>query len=206
MTAPPDVDRPQDPAEASRRRLLRDSDTLLDQLEDLRLADRSGCPPVLATAVRALQVRLGSVDPRKPRTVNAAHQLVFAVQARLMAANPKNPHPRAALGRPGGQPRVADLAHGGAWKFLALPPPPTSQDAGHEADWDLLVQLTVERALDRWSRAQDDAVAAIRAGRRSAGSLQRARAAWRNYWELRCEAERLLSCRPAEAAGAAARR
>ena len=191
-----DIDTPAAAREARRRQMLAESDTLLDQVERLRLADQATCPPALAEALRTLQLRLGRVDPHQPRTLRAAHHLVFAVQARLMAANPSNPQPRAQLDRPSGQPRIALLRHGGAWKFLALPPRPASAEPSAHAEWRLLVHLTVERAFDRWSCAQDQAVNAVRTGSGVVCALHRARAAWRNYWELRCEAELLLSHGP----------
>ena len=183
-------------AESYRRKLLAESDTLLGQVEELRLGDRNACPPTLSEAIRSLQLRLGRVDAHHPHTVRAAHRLVFAVQARLMAANPRNPQPRAPLDRPPGQPTVAVLRQGSAWKFLTLPPRPPSTEPAGQAEWRLLVDLTVQRALDRWTCAQDEAVNAARTGVGTTTAVSRARAAWRNYWDLRCEAETLLSQRP----------
>jgi hypothetical protein len=181
-----------DPAQSElhRRRLLAQSDRLLDRLEQLRLMEQRAVPSTLATAVRLLQLRLGQTDPARPRTVRAAHNLVFAVQQRLMAANPRNPQPRSHPGRAAGSPRVARLPTAGSWKLLSLPPRGAGQA---EEDWRELVTLTVTRALDRWSWAQGRAVSAARDQRREAPRLvTRARVAWSNYWELRCEAEVLL--------------
>jgi hypothetical protein len=187
------LDRPdRDAAEAHRRQMLDESDALLDLVEQLRLAERTVCPPGLAEAVRALQLRLGRLEAGRPRTVRAAQNLVFSVQARLMASNPRLPRPSPQPERPAGQPRVAVLRLGGAWKFLALPPPPASAGPGDQADWRQLVEATVQRALDRWAAAQDRAVWAARAREAAAPALHRAAAAWRNYWELRCEADSLL--------------
>jgi hypothetical protein len=172
--------------------MLAESDDLLDQVERLRLADQRLCPPTLAHAVRRLQLGLGRVDASPPRTVRAAHGLLFAVQARLMAANPRNPRPRPHPERPAGVPRISVLRHGGAWKFLALPPPPASTEPAAAAEWRDLVGQTVQRALDRWACAQDQAVSAARERRGAVRAVHRARAAWRNYWELRCEAESLI--------------
>lgn len=195
MSAVIDTGVPTEAGDSHRRQMLSESDTLLLQVEELRLADRGACPPTLADAVRSLQLRLGRVDAQHPRTVRAAHRLVFAVQARLMAANPRNPQPRAELDRPTGQPTITILRQGGAWKFLALPPrPPSTEPSAHE-EWRQLVELTVQRALDRWACAQDEAVDAARTGDGAVAALSRARAAWRNYWDLRCEAEVLLSPR-----------
>jgi len=173
-----------------RRRLLEQSDRLLDRVEQLRLMEQGSVPPTLAAAVRALQLRLGQVDPARPRTVRAAQNLVFAVQQRLMAANPRSPQPRSHPGRAAGSPRVARLPAGGCWKLLSLPPRGAGQG---DEDWRELVALTVTRALDRWSWAQGRAVGAARDRRGEAPRLvTRARVAWANYWELRCEAEALL--------------
>src|SRR5579884_3728986 len=193
---------PADPAAERRRRLLLEqSDRLLDRLEELRLAGRHLLPPALAEAVHRLQLRLGQPAAR-PRTLRAAHQLVFAAQQRLMAANPRHPRPRPHLGRAQGTARVAPLAGGATWKFLTLPAPAPGRPG---AEWRELVEATVERALDRWALAQAQAVAAARARRGVGPALARARAAWSNYWELRCEAEALLgaSDRPTPAVGGA---
>lgn len=175
-------------AEAHRRELLAESDRLLERIEQLRLMERTTVPPALAAAVGALQGRLGRFQGRPPRTVRAAQNLVFSLQQRLMSANPRHPSPRAHPGRPVGSSYVTRIP-GGSWKLLALP----CSRPGSETEWHQLVALTVERAFDRWSFAQAKAVAASRAHRPEAAQrVAWARAAWTNYWELRCEAERLL--------------
>lgn len=177
-------------AELDRRRLLAESDDLLDRVERLRLLQQRSVPPPLAAAVQALQARLGQPEATSPRTVRAAQNLVFAVQQRLMAANPRNPLPRSHFGRPAGAPRVARLPAAGPWKLLSLPAHGGSQPAD---EWRELVALTVSRALDRWSWAQGRAVRAARGRRPDATRMvARARVAWTNYWELRREAEVLL--------------
>ena len=95
------------------------------------------------------------------------------------------------------------LPMGSAWKFLALPPRPPEPEA--EPAWRRQVEMTVQRAPDRWTAAQGQAVAAARVGGGSVVAVSRARAAWTNYWELRCEAQALLSGREAAAAGRGAR-
>ena len=91
--------------EARRRSLLAESDSLLEDVEALRLDDQTEAPDPLRHAIHALQVRLGRRDPpMPPATLHAAHDLVFAVQQRLMAANPNVPRPNRHDGRPGGQP------------------------------------------------------------------------------------------------------
>jgi hypothetical protein len=49
----------------------------------------------------------------------------------------------------------------------------------------------VQRALDRWTAAQERAIRSARAGEGAVLAVRRAAAAWRNYWELHCEAETL---------------
>src|SRR5260370_13413506 len=124
----------------------------------LRLDDRIEVPQPLRDALCSLQVRLGRTEPAAaPATLHAAHDLVFAVQQRLMAANPKHPRPNRHAGRPGGQPVITVLRDGGLWKLLTLPPPPAS---GPDDAWLELIECTVERAWDRWSYAQQHAVRA----------------------------------------------
>jgi hypothetical protein len=191
-------------AEVHRRRMLAESDALLERVEELRLADQTVCPRDLADDVRSLQLRLGRVPADRPRTVRAAHHLVFAVQARLMAANPAHPRPRSLPGRPVGVPGLTVLRQGGAWKFLALPPPPPAVEPAAVAEWWNRVQLTVGRALDRWACAQDQAVSAARSREGAVCAVHRSRAAWRNYWELRCEVDRLMAMAAASRRDAAA--
>jgi hypothetical protein len=173
--------------EVRRRTLLAESDSILDDVEALRLEDRTEAPPPLREAIRALQVRLGRSDPPlPPATLHAAHDLVFAVQQRLMAANPNNPRPNRHAGRPGGQPVVTVVREDRLWKLLTLPPPPNS--AGDD-EWLELVECTVERAWDRWCYAQQHAVRAAREHFKAQLALAVARTAWSNYWELHQEAE-----------------
>ena len=179
----------QEAAEHRRRSLLNESDELLDRLEVLRLADQSRVPKRLKDAIEALQQRLGRSDPPPPpSTLRAAHELVLSVQQRLMSANPRNLLPRAHAGRAGGQPMVTRIKGGGRWKFLSLPPPPVT---GPDTDWLTLVDSTVDRACDRWAYAQHQVARAARDGDGVDAAMAMARAAWRNYWELRIEAERL---------------
>src|SRR5439155_397874 len=185
-------------AELARRGMLAHADRLLDAVEELRLAEASSLPPTLREAIRSLQLRVGRAESSNPRTVRAAQLLVFAVQQRLMAANPRHRLPRSHLGRASGTPRVTRLERGVEWKELTLPPTTPSPAAWQ---WSQQVELVVERAFDRWSLAQNQAVAAARSGKAArqdaAQAVARARAAWSNYWDLRCEAERLLPPTPA---------
>src|SRR6202521_4733971 len=176
-------------AETRRRSLLAESDVLLDDVETLRLRDQTEAPPRLREAIHALQLRLGRRNPPvPPATLHAAHDLVFAVQQRLMAANPNHPRPNRHVGRPGGQPVITVVRDDRRWKLLTLPPPPNN--AG-ESEWLELVDSTVERAWDRWCYAQQHAVRGARAHYKPHIAVAVARTAWSNYWELFEEAERI---------------
>jgi hypothetical protein len=188
MSALPEASAAQ--GELARRTLLAHADHLLEEVEELRLTGQPRLPPTLGDAIRALQARIGRPGPGSPRTVRAAQLLVFAVQQRLMAANPHNTQPRSHLGRAGGMPGLTRLQGGGEWKELTLPPSPATGPDGRP--WRAQVDLVVERAFDRWSLAQNQAVSAARSGQPAEQAVARAQAAWANYWELRCEAERLL--------------
>ena len=189
-------------SETRRRLLLAESDCILDELENLRLGDEAEAPPRLREAIRALQIRLGRRNPPvAPATLDVVHNLVFAVQQRIMAANPKNPRPYRHLGRASGQPLITLVREDRKWKVLTLPPPTVS---GEDAEWIELVESTVERAWDRWCYAQQQAVRAARVRVRPLVALAIATAAWRNYWELLQEAER-IRLRPAAGSSAAPR-
>jgi len=136
-------------SDTRRKTLLAESDVLLDDVESLRLQDRTETPPQLREAIRALQLRLGRRNPPlPPATLHAAHDLVFAVQQRLMAANPNLPGPNRHTGRPSGQPLVTVVRDDRVWKVLTLPPPPNgSEEPGVDlARWLDLIDSTVERA------------------------------------------------------------
>jgi hypothetical protein len=176
-------------AESHRRFLLAQSDLLLEQVEELRLRDEPEAPPRLREAIRALQIRLGRRNPAvAPATIDAAHDLVFAVQQRLMAANPKNPRPARHLGRASGQPLMTMVREDRKWKVLTLPPPPIS---GEDEEWLELVESTVERAWDRWCYAQQQAVRAVRMRIKPLLAVAVAQVAWNNYWMLLEDAERI---------------
>ncbi len=183
LTAP--VDEAGD-AESRRKDLMSASDQLLDEVEILRLADETDVPASLQDAIHALQRRLSrNRPPVAPVTLHAAHDLVFAVQQRLMAANPKHPRPNRHQGRPTGQPLMTRVHPERLWKLLTLPAPPNGTA---DADWLELVESTVERAWDRWCYAQQHAVRAARMRTRPQVALAVARIAWTNYWELQQEA------------------
>ncbi len=176
-------------AELRRRALLTESDLLLDDVETLRLNDRTEAPLRLREAIRALQTRLGRRNPPlPPETLDAVHDLVFAVQQRLMAANPNNPRPARHAGRPSGQPVMTLVREDRRWKVLTLPPPPIS---GIDADWLELVEATVERAWDRWCYAQQQAIRAARVHMKPTVALAVARTAWNNYWMLVEDGQRI---------------
>jgi hypothetical protein len=196
--------RSEDATETRRRSLLAESDVLLGDVETLRLQDRTEAPPRLREAIRALQIRLGRRNPPvPPATLDAAHELVFAVQQRLMAANPNHPRPNRHVGRPSGQPVVTVVRDDRVWKVLTLPSP---ANGAVDAEWLELVEGTVDRALDRWFYAQQHAVRAAREHFKAEVAVAVARAAWANYWELLEEAnrisERVRARRPARSRGA----
>jgi hypothetical protein len=175
-------------ADVLRRVLLAESDHLLDDVETLRLKEEVEVPLRLREAIRALQIRLGRRNPPlPPATIDAAHDLVFAVQQRLMAANPKVPRPARHANRPSGQPVITIVREDRKWKVLSLPPPV----GGEEAQWLELVESTVERAWDRWCYAHHQALRAARLHVKPLIALAIARAAWNNYWLLVQDAERI---------------
>lgn len=179
----------EDATETRRKNLLAESDFLLEDVEMLRLEDKTEAPPRLREAIHALQLRLGRRNPAvPPATLHAAHDLVFAVQQRLMAANPNLPRPNRHTGRPGGQPIVTVVKDDRVWKVLTLPSPP---NGSADAEWLDLVECTVERAWDRWCYAQQQAVRAAREHFKAHLAVAVTRAAWSNYWELLQEAERI---------------
>jgi len=178
-----------DEVEERRRALMAESDCLLDDVERLRLDDHVEVPQQLHEAIRSLQVRLGRTDPPlPPSTLHAAHDLVFSVQQRLMAANPKHPRPNRHAGRPGGQPVITLVRENSLWKLLALPPPPSGEV---DEEWLELVECTVERAWDRWCYAQQHAIRAAQERYKPHVALAVARTAWSNYWELYLEADEI---------------
>jgi hypothetical protein len=184
------IDAPSEAAlETRRRSLLAESDLLLDDVESLRLQDETEAPPRLQEAIQALQLRLGRRNPPvSPATLHAAHDLVFAVQQRLMAANPNLPNPNRHVGRPTGQPVITRVTGNRVWKVLALPFPPSGAT---DMEWLELVDLTVERAWDRWCYAQHHAARSARERFKAQVAAAVVQVAWANYWDLLMEAERI---------------
>lgn len=175
--------------EVQRRLLLAESDLLLEDVEILRLEDATEAPPRLREAIRALQIRLGRRNPPvAPTAIDAAHDLVFAVQQRIMAANPNHPRPARHQGRPGGQPVFTVVRGDRRWKVITLPPP---GESGEGPEWLELVEATVERAFHRWCYAHQHAARAARMRVRTAQAYAVAAAAWNNYWMLVQDAERI---------------
>src|ERR1700682_2961572 len=194
-------------SESRRRSLLADSDVLLDDLENLRLQDETEAPTRLREPTHALPVRIGRRNPPlPPATLHAAHDLVFAVQQRLMASNPNHPRPNRHQGRPGGQPIVTVVRDGRVWKVLTLPSPNPNDAA--DPEWLQLVEDTVERAWDRWCYAQQHSVRAAREHFKAHLAVAVARAAWANYWDLLEESRQIserLRVRPGAGSSAAPR-
>jgi hypothetical protein len=193
-------------SETRRKSLLADSDVLLDDVETLRLQDETEAPPRLREAIHALQLRIGRRNPPlPPATLHAAHDLVFAVQQRLMASNPNHPRPSRHDGRPGGQPVVTVVRDDRVWKVLTLPSPP---NGAADSEWFELIDDTVERAWDRWCYAQQHAVRAAREHFKANVAVAVARAAWTNYWDLLEESQQIrerLRARPGARSSAAPR-
>src|SRR5437773_11902520 len=97
--------------------------------------DEEDTPHSLREAIRMLQVRLGRNDlPLPPSTLHAAHDLVFAVQQRLMPANPKHPRPHRQRGRAEGQPIATRVYDGSLWRVVTLRTPP--DDLAYEQQSD----------------------------------------------------------------------
>ncbi len=184
-------------SEQHRRALLAESDRLLSEVEELRLARATQLPPLLRLRVRRLQAKMGRPEASGPHSIRSAHHLLFSIQQRLMAANPRRPTSAALLGRVAGQPAVSPIQPGLTWKLLSLPLDPGN---GREEAWLLAIEATVERALDRWAYAHHHAVRAVRRGEAGSAALAVARVAWNNYWELLDEADRIRRVRHASAA------
>jgi hypothetical protein len=179
-----------DPRASERHRLdlLHATDDVLGEIELLRLRGRSDVPDHVRHALRALQLRAGRTEPAAPATIRAAQNLIFGLQQRLMAANPRRPGAGAHPGRAGGMPAITPIRPGIEWKLLVLPPHP---GPGREQWWLEQIDLTVERAFDRWAYANHHARRAVRARRNVAAALAVMRVAWNNHWELRREAARI---------------
>lgn len=180
-------------SEQDRRELLAVTDLVLNEVEELRMTRVSQLPPLLRARLRRLQAAVGRPEVAGPHTVRGAHQLIFSIQQRLMAANPRRPTSAALIGRVAGQPAMSPIRPGLTWKLLALPPDP---GPGRERAWLGAIDATVERALDRWAYAQHHAVRAARRGEAPGLALAVARVAWNNYSELLDEAERIKHGRP----------
>lgn len=175
-------------SERHRRELLSAADDVLGEIELLRLQGRAELPAHVSHALRALQLRAGRSEPAAPATVRAAQNLVFGLQQRLMAANPRRPGAGAHPGRAGGMPAITPIRPGIEWKLLVLPPHP---GPGREQSWLEQIDLALERALDRWAYANHHARRAVRARRNVPAALAIMRVAWNNYWELSREAGRI---------------
>jgi len=173
--------------EHGRKRLLGEADRILDNVEELRLADGRAVPPELADAINRLQQRLGRRGTA-PSTLSAAHRLVLALEGRLMAANRRVPRTREHIERPPGQPVVRVISGGLTWKLLTLPAAPP---AGAGDDWFELLDAFVDRCCERWLYTQEQAIRAAREKRDARSALERADTAWTNYWALKTEVEDL---------------
>jgi hypothetical protein len=175
---PPLSTGPGDPGDLPRQTLLARSDDLLDELELLRLHDRRLTPAALRRRIDRLRSDARLPERPAPRSLAAAHDLLLSMQQRWLNLNPR--HPGVSVPPPGGERN--------RWKQLPLPPCPPG---GPDEPWRGLARATVERAFDRWCWAQHHATRAAREGGDGPPALQRAAAAWTNYFQLRQEATRL---------------
>jgi hypothetical protein len=168
-----------------RRQLLRDGDALLELVERLRLADQAGLPPLLAQRIGDWALRVPGAIPLAPlRTLAAAHDAVLELQGKLMG-RPADP-----CGRGGGRPPAAEIR---------LPPMPP---AGPGAAWWAAAQEATDQALWRYAEQQRLAARAARLRRPDRDRwLQRAQAAWANYWRLYCELEAQAATLPTPPGG-----
>lgn len=181
-----------DRADRHRRELLATSDRLLGEIEELRLARSNELPPLLRRRIRNLLVTMGQAERGVPPSVRGAHHLLFAIQQRLMAANPRRPSIAAVLGRPAGMPAVSPIRPGLTWKLLGLPADPGS---GREGQWLAMIDATVERAFDRWAYAHHHALRTVRRHEPATAALAVDRVAWNNYWQLSQESARIRRAR-----------
>src|SRR6267154_120372 len=90
--------------EVRRRKNLAASDELLNDIEELALADQRSVPGPLRDRIYALHTVIGKSAMRTFRTVHAAHDFVFAMQHALLVANPRTSMPPSHGGRAQGQP------------------------------------------------------------------------------------------------------
>jgi hypothetical protein len=162
-----------------RQTLLARSDDLLDELELLRLGGRLLTPRAQRRRIDKLRSDARLAERPAPRSLAAAHDLLLSMQQRWLNLNPRHP---------GVTPPPAPARGSDRWKHLPLPPCPPG---GPDDPWRRLARATVERAFDRWCWAQHHATRAVREGGDGAPALERAAAAWTNYFQLRQEAARL---------------
>ena len=119
-----------------RRRLLAQTDDLLDGIELLRLRGVVALPDGLRRQVVGVASELGLNEPRAVNTLGRAHDYLFRLQALLMrAGHHRNTAPASVVAAP----------RGAVIRPLALP----SRATTGEAEWREQVRLVVERARDR---------------------------------------------------------
>ncbi|MGH7918679.1 MAG: hypothetical protein ACREQM_01905 [Candidatus Dormibacteraceae bacterium] len=175
-----------DPGDGIRQALLARSDAILDELERLRLRECRLTPDEVRSRVAALRSEAGLPARRVPRSVGAANDLILSMQEHWLALNPRHP----GTGAPPPLQRGAGPGDGdgGSWRHLMLPSIP---EGGADDAWRNLARATVERAFDRWCWAQHHATRAARETGDGATALDRASAAWSNYFALQQDAARL---------------
>lgn len=177
-----------------RRRNLAASDELLNQIEEMRLADRVAVPTSLRNRIGAFAAAVGYSRPIDHVTsLRTAHRFVLALQHRLMASNPRSDRPQLHPRFGEGQPITVRVATNAAWKLLTLP---TVPDIGPTGEWLVIAADIIERAWDRWAWAQHHAVAAARCRVGASAAVRRAIVAWANYWSLCEELDRVRGLAP----------
>ena len=175
--------------DADRRRKLAASDDLLNQIEELRLADCEVLPSSLRNRIAAFASAVGFSRPiTRLISLGSAHDFVLDLQQPLMSANPAVPQPRSHPRCVEGQAVTVRVTDNAAWKLLPLP---TVPGAGPDGDWFVMAAETIERAWHRWAWAQHHAIVAARSRVRAEAAVRRAIVAWANYWSLCEEVDRI---------------
>jgi|GEM_PF-4012940 len=172
------------------RSLLKASDLLLFQVEDLIASSELKCPPHIARAIVQLHENLfGSMPCVQPKSTKVAQKLIFRVQ-RFIMAHFKAREPWAVLEQ-AQEPRTNQIIEIGTskWKYLVLPRYAKSE----ESLWLEKAWATFERTVERWLWAARNYKAAYMRGKLKAEDIVMVKAAWRNHVEVKRELEDMMS-------------